>query len=174
MHESDTRICSCSQATTRKSSLLAPLCKPCGSRLMTWHCSCRRLGPVPTCTLFVTTCNEMCAWFPAGGSSCTMSSMPHCHRSAAASITLSSKAFASDQHESLAQHACITPTRMKNITCRILAQYDDLPKRLLRSAVIGFAASATSDTCSNSIRVIKTTKQTSKVPFPCVPACLPA
>lgn len=45
----------------------------------------------------------------------------------------------------------------------ILPQYDELPKRLLRSAVIGFAASATSDTCSNSIRVIKTTKQTHKV-----------
>lgn len=44
----------------------------------------------------------------------------------------------------------------------ILPQYDELPKRLLRSAVIGFAASATSDTCSNSIRVIKTTKQTHK------------
>ena len=44
-----------------------------------------------------------------------------------------------------------------------LPQYDELPKRLLRSAVIGFAASATSDTCSNSIRVIKTTKQTHKV-----------
>jgi hypothetical protein len=43
-----------------------------------------------------------------------------------------------------------------------LPQYDELPKRLLRSAVIGFAASATSDTCSNSIRVIKTTKQTHK------------
>lgn len=41
-----------------------------------------------------------------------------------------------------------------------LPQYDDLPKRLLRSAVIGFSASAISDTCSNSIRVIKTTKQT--------------
>lgn len=42
-----------------------------------------------------------------------------------------------------------------------LPQYEDLPKRLLRSAVIGFCASAVSDTCSNSIRVIKTTKQTS-------------
>lgn len=41
-----------------------------------------------------------------------------------------------------------------------LPQYDDLGPRLLRSAVIGFSASAVSDTCSNSIRVIKTTKQT--------------
>ena len=38
---------------------------------------------------------------------------------------------------------------------------DDLPKRLLRSAGIGFAASFVSDTSSNSLRVIKTTKQTS-------------
>ena len=30
----------------------------------------------------------------------------------------------------------------------------------MRSAIIGFSASAISDTCSNSIRVIKTTKQT--------------
>ena len=41
-----------------------------------------------------------------------------------------------------------------------LPQYDELHKRLMRSAVIGFSASAISDTCSNSIRVIKTTKQT--------------
>jgi hypothetical protein len=45
----------------------------------------------------------------------------------------------------------------------MLPQYDDLPKKLLRSAVIGFSASAVSDTVSNSIRVIKTTKQTSTV-----------
>jgi hypothetical protein len=37
-----------------------------------------------------------------------------------------------------------------------LPQYDELPKKLARSAVIGFAASAISDTCSNSIRVVKT------------------
>ena len=41
-----------------------------------------------------------------------------------------------------------------------LPQYDDLPRRLMRSAVIGFSASAISDTCSNSVRVIKTSKQT--------------
>lgn len=45
-----------------------------------------------------------------------------------------------------------------------LPQYDDLPRKLLRSAVIGFTASAISDTVSNSIRVVKTTKQTSAVP----------
>lgn len=44
-----------------------------------------------------------------------------------------------------------------------LPQYDDLPRRLMRSAVIGFSASAISDTCSNSVRVVKTTKQTSTV-----------
>ncbi|DBA90454.1 hypothetical protein WJX77_004164 [Trebouxia sp. C0004] len=41
-----------------------------------------------------------------------------------------------------------------------LPQYDDLPRRLMRSAVIGFSASALSDTCSNSVRVVKTSKQT--------------
>ena len=34
-----------------------------------------------------------------------------------------------------------------------------------RNAVIGFCSSAISDTCSNSIRVIKTTTQTSTVPI---------
>lgn len=38
---------------------------------------------------------------------------------------------------------------------------DDLPKTLLRSAFMGFCSSVVSDTCSNSLRVIKTTKQTS-------------
>lgn len=46
-----------------------------------------------------------------------------------------------------------------------LPQYDDLPRKLVRSAVIGFTASAISDTVSNSIRVVKTTKQTSSVPI---------
>merc|ERR1719198_1609524 len=49
-----------------------------------------------------------------------------------------------------------------------LPQYDrkkELPKYLARNAVIGFCSSAVSDTCSNSIRVIKTTKQTSEVPI---------
>ena len=42
---------------------------------------------------------------------------------------------------------------------------DGLPKYLARNALIGFCSSAISDTCSNSIRVIKTTKQTSTVPI---------
>lgn len=42
-----------------------------------------------------------------------------------------------------------------------MPQYDELPKRLMRSAFIGFCASVISDTTSNSIRVVKTTKQTS-------------
>ncbi|KXZ41947.1 hypothetical protein GPECTOR_237g559 [Gonium pectorale] len=47
----------------------------------------------------------------------------------------------------------------------ILPRYeDDLPKKLLRSAFIGFCSSFVSDCCSNSIRVIKTTKQTATVP----------
>ena len=36
-------------------------------------------------------------------------------------------------------------------------------KKLARNAFIGFCSSAVSDTCSNSIRVMKTTKQTSTV-----------
>eukprot|EP00121_Abeoforma_whisleri_P005943 Awhi_evm1s5394 len=38
-------------------------------------------------------------------------------------------------------------------------------QKLLRNAFIGFCASLVSDTCSNSIRVVKTTKQTSTVPI---------
>ena len=41
---------------------------------------------------------------------------------------------------------------------------------LLRNALIGFCSSAISDTCSNSIRVIKTTKQ---VPLPIPPHSRP-
>ncbi|KDD75437.1 hypothetical protein H632_c685p1 [Helicosporidium sp. ATCC 50920] len=46
-----------------------------------------------------------------------------------------------------------------------LPRYDELHKKLLRSAVIGFSASAISDTISNSIRVVKTTKQTATTPM---------
>ena len=49
-----------------------------------------------------------------------------------------------------------------------LPQYDrkkELPMYLARNAVIGFCSSAISDTCSNSLRVIKTTTQTSTVPI---------
>ena len=49
-----------------------------------------------------------------------------------------------------------------------LPQYDrkkELPKYLARNALIGFCSSAISDTCSNSLRVIKTTTQTSTVPI---------
>lgn len=46
-----------------------------------------------------------------------------------------------------------------------LPVYDDLPKKLTRAAFIGFCASAVSDTVSNSIRVVKTTKQTATVPM---------
>jgi len=47
----------------------------------------------------------------------------------------------------------------------VLPQYDELHKKLMRSAVIGFCASAISDTVSNSIRVVKTTKQTATTPM---------
>jgi len=49
-----------------------------------------------------------------------------------------------------------------------LTNYDrkkELPMFLARNAFIGFCSSAISDTCSNSIRVIKTTTQTSTVPI---------
>ena len=40
---------------------------------------------------------------------------------------------------------------------------DDLPLTLLRSAVLGISAASVSDCISNSIRVLKTTRQTSEV-----------
>lgn len=46
-----------------------------------------------------------------------------------------------------------------------MPQYDkdtSLHKRLLRSAFIGFCASLVSDCCANSLRVVKTTRQTTK------------
>jgi len=49
-----------------------------------------------------------------------------------------------------------------------LPQYDrkkELPKYLGRNAIIGFCSSAISDTCSNSVRVMKTTVQTSTTPI---------
>jgi hypothetical protein len=42
---------------------------------------------------------------------------------------------------------------------------DSMSKKLLRSAFIGFCASFVSDCCANSLRVIKTTRQTSKDPI---------
>ena len=40
---------------------------------------------------------------------------------------------------------------------------DDLLLSLARSALLGFGASCVSDVCSNSLRVIKTTKQTARL-----------
>lgn len=42
---------------------------------------------------------------------------------------------------------------------------DELAKKLLRSAFMGFCSSFVSDICSNSIRVVKTAKQTTTVPM---------
>jgi len=42
-----------------------------------------------------------------------------------------------------------------------LPKYDTNPEKLLRSAFMGFTSSAISDTCSNSIRVLKVYKQAS-------------
>ena len=44
-----------------------------------------------------------------------------------------------------------------------VAASDDLLMSLVRSAVMGFGASCVSDVCSNSLRVIKTTKQTARL-----------
>jgi len=44
-----------------------------------------------------------------------------------------------------------------------LPNYSEHPKQLLRNAGIGFSASLCSDTVSNSLRVIKTVRQTSDV-----------
>lgn len=41
----------------------------------------------------------------------------------------------------------------------------EVVKKLGRNAVIGFTSSVISDTCSNSLRVIKTTKQTHQTPI---------
>jgi hypothetical protein len=49
-----------------------------------------------------------------------------------------------------------------NTLDRHLPKYDDvLWKKLARAAFMGFCSSAVSDTCSNSIRVVKTVRQTS-------------
>lgn len=54
----------------------------------------------------------------------------------------------------------------RNQLTEVLPKYDrkkEFAKYLGVSAFIGFCASAVSDTCSNSLRVLKTTKQTSEV-----------
>lgn len=45
-----------------------------------------------------------------------------------------------------------------------LPKYDDMLSNLARNATIGFSSSVCSDCCSNSIRVVKTYKQSSKIP----------
>jgi hypothetical protein len=46
-----------------------------------------------------------------------------------------------------------------------LPKYDETFKKFGRNAVMGFCSSAVSDTCSNSIRVLKTTRQTYETPI---------
>merc|ERR1719261_486783 len=45
-----------------------------------------------------------------------------------------------------------------------MPQFDFFAGKHIRNAVIGFASAAVSDTCSNSLRVLKTTRQTALVP----------
>uniref|UniRef100_A0A0G4FKN0 Mitochondrial carrier protein n=1 Tax=Chromera velia CCMP2878 TaxID=1169474 RepID=A0A0G4FKN0_9ALVE len=52
-----------------------------------------------------------------------------------------------------------------NTLSKELPQFDFPYGKFCRSAMIGFCSSVVSDTCSNSIRVVKTTKQTAKVPL---------
>ena len=47
---------------------------------------------------------------------------------------------------------------VRNHLNETLPVYDDISRKFLRNAGIGFAASIVSDTLSNSLRVIKTTK----------------
>jgi hypothetical protein len=47
----------------------------------------------------------------------------------------------------------------------VLPQFDFTYGKYVRNAVIGFASAAVSDTCSNSLRVLKTTVQTSTEPI---------
>merc|ERR1719253_1379026 len=46
-----------------------------------------------------------------------------------------------------------------------LPQFDFMYGKYVRNACIGFASAAVSDTCSNSLRVLKTTVQTSLTPI---------
>lgn len=52
-----------------------------------------------------------------------------------------------------------------NLLNEKLPDYTDKKKKLARRAFIGFCSSVISDTTSNSLRVIKTTKQTSQNPI---------
>merc|ERR1711879_775015 len=47
----------------------------------------------------------------------------------------------------------------------VLPQFDFIYGKYVRNAVIGFASAVVSDTCSNSLRVLKTTRQTSIEPI---------
>lgn len=47
-----------------------------------------------------------------------------------------------------------------NVLKKALPDYKELHKKLMKNAGIGFICAVISDTCSNSLRVIKTTKQT--------------
>merc|ERR1719191_421216 len=46
-----------------------------------------------------------------------------------------------------------------------MPEFDFMYGKYVRNAVIGFASAAVSDTCSNSLRVLKTTVQTSLTPI---------
>jgi hypothetical protein len=56
-----------------------------------------------------------------------------------------------------------------NFLNKYMPTYDDMLPTLLRNGSIGFTASVVSDVSSNSLRVIKTTKQTFSEPITYVP-----
>ena len=83
-----------------------------------------------------------------------------------ASLKSSSVSFAAALAASAATFAGHYPWfATYNYLNEALPIYEELPKKLLRAAFIGFCASAISDTVSNSIRVVKTTKQTATTPM---------
>ena len=57
-----------------------------------------------------------------------------------------------------------------NTLISVLPEYESLAARLLTNAAVGFCATAVSDTCSNSLRVLKTTTQTNDEPITYVQA----
>jgi hypothetical protein len=54
------------------------------------------------------------------------------------------------------------PSPQYNYLNQLLPKPEELQLRLLRSAFIGFCAGVASDVTSNSVRVVKTTRQTAR------------
>eukprot|EP00879_Flechtneria_rotunda_P033074 GHRR01036601.1.p1 GENE.GHRR01036601.1~~GHRR01036601.1.p1 ORF type:complete len:128 (+),score=31.38 GHRR01036601.1:136-519(+) len=61
--------------------------------------------------------------------------------------------------------AGVSPTLQYNYLNHVLPKYEETHLKLLRSATIGFCAGVASDMVSNSVRVVKTTRQTAREPM---------